>query len=25
LIDDLEMSKIDDEMPKLPIVPAPGA
>src|SRR5580704_16894172 len=24
LIDDLEMSKIDDEMPKLPIVPAPG-
>jgi TldD protein len=23
LIDDLEMSKIDDEMPKLPIVPAP--
>jgi hypothetical protein len=24
LIDDLEMSKIDDEMPKLPIVPAPS-
>jgi TldD protein len=24
LIDDLEMSKIDDEMPKLPIVPAPA-
>jgi hypothetical protein len=24
LIDDLEMSKIDDEMPKLPIVPPPG-
>jgi TldD protein len=23
LIDDLEMSKVDDEMPKLPIVPAP--
>jgi TldD protein len=25
LIDDLEMSKIDDEMPKLPIVPAPDS
>jgi TldD protein len=25
LIDDLEMSRIDDEMPKLPIVPAPLA
>ena len=24
LIDDLEMSKVDDELPKLPIVPAPG-
>jgi hypothetical protein len=24
LIDDLEMSKIDDEMPKLPIVPSPA-
>ena len=24
LIDDLEMAKIDDEMPKLPIVPAPS-
>jgi len=23
LIDDLEMSKIDDELPKLPIVPSP--
>ena len=23
LIDDLEMSKVDDEMPKLPIVPPP--
>ena len=23
LIDDLEMSKVDDEMPKLPVVPAP--
>jgi hypothetical protein len=24
LIDDLELTKIDDELPKLPIVPAPG-
>ena len=23
LIDDLEMSKIDDELPKLPVVPSP--
>jgi hypothetical protein len=25
LIDDLELSKVDDEMPKLPVVPAPSA
>jgi hypothetical protein len=25
LIDDVELSKVDDEMPKLPIVPAPAA
>jgi TldD protein len=25
LIDDLELSKIDDEMPKLPVVPAPSS
>jgi hypothetical protein len=25
LVDDLELSKVDDELPKLPIVPSPSS